>query len=256
MAFPAMVTASVLTGALVWACIPEWSFWVCWLIGIILSATDPVAVVALLKELGAAKTLGSLIEGESLLNDGSAVVLFTWVRNAIGYTSAQRPPSWMLGANGDFVRFGGQVGIDLVVVVSQVRRRGHPHPTPCSSHGAPTQQPRSPRRGGARRRARAHWHPARVTRWQMLLFGVLFGYAMAKATLSFVRYSYNALFIEGPMVRRPVGTPTGRCTWPGAHDSAQRPIKRRAVRGRRAVGHSSQLRSPLHDRPPAPRLRR
>ena len=47
----------------------------------------------LLKELGAAKTLGTLIEGESLLNDGSAVVAFSWVRNAIGYTSATTPPS-------------------------------------------------------------------------------------------------------------------------------------------------------------------
>ena len=81
MAFPAMIFSSVVTGLLVWACIPQWSFWVVWLIGIILSATDPVAVVALLKELGASKALGTLIEGESLLNDGSAVVLFVWVRS-------------------------------------------------------------------------------------------------------------------------------------------------------------------------------
>ena len=49
---------------------------VCWLIGTITSATDPVAVVALLKELGTEKAIGTLIEGESLLNDGSAVVLY------------------------------------------------------------------------------------------------------------------------------------------------------------------------------------
>ena len=58
MAFPAMLVASVLTGLLVWACAPDWSFWVCWLIGTIVSATDPVAVVALLKDLGAPKELG------------------------------------------------------------------------------------------------------------------------------------------------------------------------------------------------------
>ena len=45
--------------------------------GTIVSATDPVAVVALLKELGAAKELGHIIEGESLLNDGTAIVFFT-----------------------------------------------------------------------------------------------------------------------------------------------------------------------------------
>lgn len=44
--------------------------------GAILCATDPVAVVALLKELGASVTFNTLIEGESLLNDGTAMVFF------------------------------------------------------------------------------------------------------------------------------------------------------------------------------------
>ena len=48
----------------------------CVLFGAIISATDPVAVVALLKELGVAKRISTLIEGESLLNDGTALVLF------------------------------------------------------------------------------------------------------------------------------------------------------------------------------------
>ncbi len=42
----------------------------------IVAATDPIAVVALFKSLGAPKRLAILIEGESLLNDGTAVVLF------------------------------------------------------------------------------------------------------------------------------------------------------------------------------------
>jgi NhaP-type Na+/H+ or K+/H+ antiporter len=46
------------------------------LYGSIISATDPVAVVALLKELGASKRLATMIEGESLLNDGTAMVVF------------------------------------------------------------------------------------------------------------------------------------------------------------------------------------
>lgn len=44
--------------------------------GSILCATDPVAVVALLKELGASPTLTVQIQGESLLNDGTAIVLY------------------------------------------------------------------------------------------------------------------------------------------------------------------------------------
>ena len=52
------------------------SFLACVLFGAIISATDPVAVVSLLKELGVSKRIGTLIEGESLLNDGTALVLF------------------------------------------------------------------------------------------------------------------------------------------------------------------------------------
>jgi monovalent cation:H+ antiporter, CPA1 family len=45
----------------------------------LIAATDPIAVVALFKSLGAPKRLNVLVEGESLLNDGTAVVLFTLI---------------------------------------------------------------------------------------------------------------------------------------------------------------------------------
>lgn len=48
-----------------------------------LSATDPVAVVALLKELGVDERLGTLIEGESLMNDGTAIVVFNVMLRAL-----------------------------------------------------------------------------------------------------------------------------------------------------------------------------
>ncbi|XP_035704724.1 sodium/hydrogen exchanger 8 isoform X2 [Folsomia candida] len=54
----------------------EWNFVEASLFGSIISATDPVAVVGLLRDLGAAESLSVLIEGESLLNDGIAVLLF------------------------------------------------------------------------------------------------------------------------------------------------------------------------------------
>jgi CPA1 family monovalent cation:H+ antiporter len=46
------------------------------LLGASLSATDPVSVTALFRELGADKRLTTLMEGESLFNDGMAVVAF------------------------------------------------------------------------------------------------------------------------------------------------------------------------------------
>lgn len=45
------------------------------LLGSILSATDPVAVIALFSQLGAPKRLTVLVEGESLFNDATAIVL-------------------------------------------------------------------------------------------------------------------------------------------------------------------------------------
>lgn len=45
--------------------------------GSILSCTDTVATLALLKGCGASKKFTSLIEGESLLNDGACMILFT-----------------------------------------------------------------------------------------------------------------------------------------------------------------------------------
>lgn len=54
----------------------DWDWKTSLLFGSMLSATDPVAVVALLKELNVDKRLGTLIEGESLLNDGTAIVCF------------------------------------------------------------------------------------------------------------------------------------------------------------------------------------
>ena len=47
--------------------------------GALISATDPIAVVALFRSLGLPKRLGILVEGESLLNDGTAIVVFNLV---------------------------------------------------------------------------------------------------------------------------------------------------------------------------------
>lgn len=54
-----------------------WSWSTSLVFGSILSATDPVAVVALFNTLGVSPRLTMLISGESLLNDGTAIVCFT-----------------------------------------------------------------------------------------------------------------------------------------------------------------------------------
>ena len=53
------------------------SLTVCLLLAAIIATTDPAAVVAIFRDLGAPGRLSRLVEGESLLNDATAIVLFT-----------------------------------------------------------------------------------------------------------------------------------------------------------------------------------
>ena len=85
---------------------------VCLLVGAIVSATDPVAVVALFKDLGAPTRLGILVEGESLLNDATAIVLFTILAGILAGTEE----ATVLGATADFFRvFVGGIVVGLAI---------------------------------------------------------------------------------------------------------------------------------------------
>ncbi len=78
LAVPGLIVATMLSAGLAqWAFPFEWSWAMCLMFGALISATDPVAVVALLKEVSSRKRLETLIEGESLLNDGTAIVFFS-----------------------------------------------------------------------------------------------------------------------------------------------------------------------------------
>ena len=99
LATPGLLMATAMTGytaRFLNNAIPEihydWSIESCFLFGTILSATDPVAVVALLKELGASALISTMIEGESLFNDGTAIVFFNVLIKALEKESCE--PVW------------------------------------------------------------------------------------------------------------------------------------------------------------------
>jgi len=76
----------------------------------LIGATDPIAVVALFKQLHAPRRLGLIVEAESLLNDGTAVVFFTIVMG--WYTGKDTTVG---GAMLSFVRItGGGVIVGVV----------------------------------------------------------------------------------------------------------------------------------------------
>jgi len=78
LAFPMVLAGTVLTALVAYYIFPfGWSFNLAMTFGSILAATDPVAVSALLNEVGAPPRLKMHISGESLLNDGSSIVFYT-----------------------------------------------------------------------------------------------------------------------------------------------------------------------------------
>ena len=89
--------------------------------GTIISATDPIAVVSIFKSLGVPKRLSVLLEGESLLNDGTAIVFFT-LGIALVTGTAVTPG----GLAFDFIKIvglGALIGVGVGLVVSQVIRQ-------------------------------------------------------------------------------------------------------------------------------------
>ena len=78
MAFPMVLAGTTLMALVGYYVLPyDWSWAFSMTAGAILSATDPVAVSALLNEVGAPPRLRIHVSGESLLNDGSAIGTFS-----------------------------------------------------------------------------------------------------------------------------------------------------------------------------------
>jgi CPA1 family monovalent cation:H+ antiporter len=88
--------------------------------GAIISATDPISVLAIFKDLRMARRLSVIIEGESLLNDGTAFVLFQILLAAIvaGHMSiGQGIARYLLAVAG-----GAAIGATVGYIVGRITR--------------------------------------------------------------------------------------------------------------------------------------
>lgn len=94
------------------------------LFGSLISATDPIAALAIFKELGVPKRLRMLLEGESIANDGTALVLFQVV---LGIASGGALTAWKAAesfGNFWFLVVGGIIfGVILGVIFSKMIER-------------------------------------------------------------------------------------------------------------------------------------
>lgn len=110
LAGPGLIIAMFMTGALIMGLsyiLPGgggWNWNYALMFGALISATDPVAVVALLKELGTSKRFSTLVDAESMLNDGTGIVLFMLFFGIYSTEGASELPPLL---NFTLVVFGG-----------------------------------------------------------------------------------------------------------------------------------------------------
>jgi CPA1 family monovalent cation:H+ antiporter len=117
LAIPGVILTTLMVGAMVaWGAKLDLKIGL--VFGALIAATDPVAVVALFKRIGVPKRLQVLLEGESLFNDGTAIVMFTLM---VGIAEAGK---FNLGSSiGSFVTVAGGgviIGVLLGMLASQV----------------------------------------------------------------------------------------------------------------------------------------
>ena len=91
------------------------------LFGAIISATDPISVLAIFKELAIAKRLSVIVEAESLFNDGTAVVLFQIL--LAGILTSNLSVANGIGQFLEAVVGGGIIGFALGYTASKITKR-------------------------------------------------------------------------------------------------------------------------------------
>lgn len=91
------------------------------LFGALISATDPISVLALFRKLGMDKRLTMILEGESIFNDGTAAVLFSLIL-AIAMARTTFSPDATVGRFAIEVAGGAAAGAALGMAASTITR--------------------------------------------------------------------------------------------------------------------------------------
>src|SRR2546430_13267579 len=116
-----VIAAMTVVAIVAHAAVDSMSWSAAFVLGAIVSPTDPIAATAIMRRLGVPRQIVTVVEGEALVNDGTALVLYR-----VAVTAAVSGAFSFWNASWHFIwSVVGGVGIGLVVgfLVAALRRR-------------------------------------------------------------------------------------------------------------------------------------
>ena len=115
LAIPGLLISTAIIG-FIFSAFTEFDLLVALLLGAILSATDPVAVISIFKQLGVPERLTVLVEGESLFNDATSLVLAGILAGLVA--AGAFTPGVLIDGVGEFiVVFAGGVAVGWILAL-------------------------------------------------------------------------------------------------------------------------------------------
>ncbi len=130
LAIPGVLLSMVLVAVAVRPFIGDHAWLPALLFGAMLAPTDPISVLATLKAAKAPHRLRTLIEGESLFNDGTGVVLFLILVAAVFTTTGHSDPLSIVDGLVQFIKVAGLgvvFGLGFGLIAFWILRRLNDH---------------------------------------------------------------------------------------------------------------------------------
>jgi CPA1 family monovalent cation:H+ antiporter len=121
LAFGLVLLTMVVVAAVAHAVVPDLPWSSAFVLGAVVSPTDPIAATAIMQRLGVPRRIVHIVEGESLINDGTALVAY---RFAVAAVLTGTFSLWEAGIEFVLSVAGGvAVGIGVGLIVRSVRRK-------------------------------------------------------------------------------------------------------------------------------------